>query len=268
MEKDKTTAEIINKLGSKKGRFLAEVESSIKYEIENCSINECLTLVECRSDGSIKETWYPSDVICGYIPRLTASFLKMQLNEGYIIDSALTDKVVANNTRKFNEFYSQNNEVLTKPLLDALITDKIFLNSFAKQITETTNGTLPAAVKSQLITLLVCKLEGTLNTNIVNVSANAVAILTTKVVAAAAAITISKSLTILILKHFAIFFKGAIAKVLASAAMKSLIAASVKKIAAAKILAALSALVGTKLGLTAGCRRGLDYCSFNSYNFM
>lgn len=251
MEKDKTIAEIINKLGAKKGAFLAEVESSIKYEIENCSINECLTLVERRSDGSIKETWYPSDVMCGYIPRLTA-FLRKKQYKGYTIDSALTDKVVANVTRKFNEFYSQNNEVLAKPLLDALITDKVFLNSFAKQITETTNGTLPAAVKSQLTTLLVHKLEGTLNTNIVNVSANAVATLTTKVVAAAAAIPISKSLTILMLKHFAIFLKGAIAKVLASAAMKSLIAASVKKIAAAKILAALIALVGSKLGLSAG----------------
>lgn len=251
MDRGKTITKIINQLGYKKNDFLAEVEYSIKHEIQNCSINECLTLVERRADGSVKKTWYPSDAMRGYIPRLVA-FLRKKQYGNYAIDSVLTDKVVSNVTQKFNNFYSQNNELLAEPLLSILIADKVFLNAFAKQIAESTNGTLPAAIKSQLTTLLVHKLEGALNTNIVNVSANAIATLTTKVVTAAAAIPISKSLTALMLKHLAFFLKGSIAKILASAAMKGFIATAVKKIAAAKILAALITLVGSKLSISAG----------------
>ena len=211
-----------------------------------------MTLVERRVDGSVKKTWYPSDAMRGYIPRLVA-FLRKKQYGNYAIDSVLTDKVVSNVTQKFNNFYSQNNELLAEPLLSILIANKVFLNAFAfaKQIAESTNGTLPAAIKSQLTTLLVHKLEGALNTNIVNVSANAIATLTTKVVTAAA-IPISKSLTTLMLKHLAFFLKGSIAKILASAAMKGFIATAMKKIAAAKILAALITLVGSKLSLSAG----------------
>lgn len=249
MNKATTIEEILSKLEDKKYSFLNEVEYAIKYKLEHTSISDCLSVVIRYSDGSTGATWYPKEVLDGYLPRFVAFIRKKKYN-GNVVDSYLTDKVVDVVSNKFDSFYSNNSDLMAKPLLAALLSDAVFAQTLSTHIIETTNGALPAALKAKLSTLLLQKLDSVLGGNIINTTSHVVTTLTMKVVATAAAVPITNTLALLLMKHFAVLMKGVVAKVLASAAMKSMIVTTVKKIAAAKLIGATITLFASKVGIT------------------
>ena len=71
---------LVAELGKNKTSFLNEVESSINYYISHRSWQECLTIVERYSDGSVKSTWEPSEILEGYVKRLIAFLRKKNYN--------------------------------------------------------------------------------------------------------------------------------------------------------------------------------------------
>lgn len=238
---------LVAELGKNRTSFLNEVESSINHYISHRSWQECLTIVERYSDGRVRLTWKPSEIMEGYVKRLIALLRKKKYN-GYELDSKLTDGVVELVTKKFEEFYSKNASSLARPLLQQLLNDKIFVNKLAEQIVDVSKGPLPTAVKSKLTSYLIHALEESMQVNISQIASDSIHTLTTQVVAAAASIPISKAVAIVLLKNMAIFLKGAVAKVMATTAVKTMLAAAVKKLVAVKIIAALIALVAPALG--------------------
>ncbi len=241
---------ILSKLKGKKKPFLDEVELAVFRFINKTSINDCLTIVMRDSSGNIISTWTPKDVLDGYLPRFVA-FMRKRQYKGLFVDSYLTDKVVEIVTNKFKKFYKSNTDLISKPLLEALLKDSVFVNTLSNHIIERAGSTLPSAIRSKLTTVLIHKLETSVSQDIVSSTANAISVLTAQVVGVATAIPITKSMAMLLMKYFAVLMKGTVAKVLASAAVKSMLAATVKKLVAVKILGALITLVASKLGLSA-----------------
>ena len=242
-----TVQSMVAELGKKKTPFLDDVESSINSYISHRSWQECLTIVERYSDGSVRSTWEPSEILEGYVNRLIA-FLRKKKYDGYELDSKLTDGVVVLVTKKFEEFYSKNAGSLAKPLLQQLMNDKVFVNKLADQIIDVSKGPLPTAVKSRLTSHLIYALEDSMQINISQIASDSIHTLTTHVVAAAASVPISKAVAVVLLKNMAIFLKGAVAKVMATTAVKTMLATTIKKLVAVKIVAALIALVAPALG--------------------
>lgn len=235
--------EIVKSLGEKKFSFLNTVETSINTYISNKSWQDCLTIVLRYSNGNISSTWYPSEVMEGYTPRFIA-FLRKKSYNGYTVDSVLTDGVVDLVTSKFSSFYKNNSDCISKPLLEQLLGDHVFVEQLSKQVVEISNGTLPSVIKSQMASFIIHNLESSINVNITHMIATS----TTQIMAAAATLPISKAMVAVMAKSMGVFMKAAIAKVLASTAMKTMMMTAVKKIVAAKIIAGLLALVGTHLG--------------------
>lgn len=242
-----TTNEIVKLLGSKKQTFLDDVEQSINSYLSAKSWKDCLTIVLRCSDGSISSTWYPSEVMDGYTPRFIA-FLRKKPYKGYMVDSYLTDAIVKLVTDKFSQFYKDNSQSISKPLLDQLLKDHVFVNQLSQQIIETTNAPLPAAIKSKMVEIVVHNLEQTMNTNIAHSCGHAIEVATGHIIAVATAIPISKAMLAVMAKSMAVYMKGAIAKVLASTAMKTMMMTTVKKIVVAKMIATIFSLVGAHLG--------------------
>ena len=242
-----TTDEIVKLLGDKKQAFLNDVEKSIDSYLSSKSWKDCLTIVLRRSDGSIYSTWYPSEVMNGYTPRFIA-FLRKKKYNGYTVDSYLTDAIVKLVTDKFSKFYKDNTQNISKPILNQLLKDHVFVNQLSKQIIEMTNAPLPAAIKGKMVETIVHNLEQTMNTNIASSCGHAIEVATTHIIAVATAIPISKAMLAVMAKSMAVYMKGAIAKVLASTAMKTMMMTTVKKIVAGKMVATLMTLVGAHLG--------------------
>lgn len=239
--------EIVRTLGTKKVSFLDSVKSSINIQISNKSWQDCLTIVLRNSNGAISSTWYPSEVFDGYTPRFIA-FLRKTPYKSFTVDSILTDGVVNLVTEKFSTFYKNNSSEISKPLLEQLLKDHVFVEQLSKQIVEISNGTLPTVIKSQMASAIIHHLENSMNVNIAQTCGHVIATSTTQIMAIAATLPISKAMIAVMAKSMAVFMKTAIAKVLASTAMKTMMMTAVKKIVAAKIIAGLIALVGTHLG--------------------
>lgn len=242
-----TVTEIVNILGNKKHSFLDSVEHSIDSHISRRSWQDCLTIVLRDSNGSVRSTWYPSEIADGYTPRFIA-FLRKKKYNGYAVDSVLTDDVVKLVADKFSSFYKDNSNCISKPLLDQLLKDHVFVEQLSKQVVEISNGTLPSAIKSQMTTVIIHNLENSMNVNIAQSCGHIIAVSTTQIVAFATTLPISKAMIAVMAKSMGIYMKTIIAKVLASTAMKTMMMTAVKKIVAAKIIATMVALVSAHLG--------------------
>lgn len=242
-----TVTEIVNILGGKKRLFLDSVENAINSHISHRSWQDCLTIVLRNSNGSVRSTWYPSEIADGYTPRFIA-FLRKKEYKGYAVDSVLTDDVVNLVSDKFSSFYKENSDCISKPLLDQLLKDHVFVEQLSKQVIEISNGTLPSAIKSQMTTAIVHYIESSMNVNISHICGHMIATSTTNIVAFATALPISKAMMAVMAKSMAVYMKVVIAKVLASTAMKTMMMTAVKKIVAAKIIATMITLVGAHLG--------------------
>lgn len=233
---------IVNSLGSKKGDFLSDVRYSINSYIKNRSFSECLTLVTRYSDGSIQYHWYPSEIFDGYTERFI-SFLRNKKYNDIVVDSALTDPVVDIVSKKFESFYSDNAALISKPLLESILSNHTLVKQLADQIVEASSGSVPSYLRSQLTNSIVHYLEDNIHANVVHLSAQAVQNIVATTTSYAVAIPVSATL----LKYLAFSLKGVIAKLLATAATKTMLAGILKKIVAAKIIAAIIALVGTSI---------------------
>ena len=242
-----TVTEIVNILGNKKHSVVDSIENSIDLHISSRSWQDCLTIVLRDSNGSVRSTWYPSEITDGYTPRFIA-FLRKKKYNGYTVDSVLTDDVVKLVADKFSSFYKDNSDCISKPLLDQLLKDHVFVEQLSKQVVEISNGTLPSAIKSQMTTVIIHHLENSMNVNIAQSCGHIIAVSTTQIVAFATSLPISKAMIAVMAKSIGIYMKTIIAKVLASTAMKTMMMTAVKKIVAAKIIATMIALVGTHLG--------------------
>ncbi|MEZ5044101.1 MAG: hypothetical protein R2828_29680 [Saprospiraceae bacterium] len=251
MNQEKLIREIVDDLGDKKYAFLNEVERAVNNYISKQSIEKCLTIVERSSSGGIKSRWYPEEFASGYIPRLVA-FCRKKTYKGYQLDSALTDEVVQVVTKAYEQFYSQNSEILSKRLLSALFANQVFVNSFMDNIAKASDSPVPYAVKNKIAALLIKGLEDNYDLKFLGSSAESITNLTTRIVSYTTSIPIVKTLTTFLVTHFGVQLKMIIIKVLGTAAAKGILATIIKKIAAAKILAGLIALVGAKLGILTG----------------
>lgn len=247
MNKESIIADIINGLGEGKEKFLTEVQNSINSMISNSSISDCLAVTVRHTSSNTN--WYPREILDGYLPRFIAFIRKKDYN-GCVVDSYMTDKVVNIVISKFNEFYTKNSDIIAQPLLELLLTNRTIATTLSNHIIEATNGSLPSAIKSKLSVLLIHQLDSALGGGLIDSASHAVSGLTAKAVAAVAAIPISKSLMVVLMKHFAFLMKGVIAKVLASAAIKTMLATTVKKIVTVKIIGAAITLFASKVGLT------------------
>lgn len=233
---------IVNSLGSNKSSFLSDVKYDINSYISNRSVSDCLTLVTRYSDGSTGAKWYPSEVLDGYTERFIA-FLRNEKYNDNVIDSALTDPVVEIVSKRFERFYSENASLISKPLLESILSNHTLVTQLANQIIDASSGTIPSYLKSQLTSSIVHYLEDNIHTNVVHLSAQAVQNIVATTTSYAVAIPVSATL----LKYLAFSLKGVIAKLLATAATKTMLAGILKKIVASKIIAAIIALVGTSI---------------------
>lgn len=247
---DQTIQQMVEALGQKKYSFLSSLESDIKSYIARQSPSQCMTLVSRCSDGSVMNRWYPKEILDGYAERLYA-FLKKKPCNGYTIDSALTDEVVDIVTKRYQTFYKDNASVLTKPVLEHLMSNKTFSEQLAKQIIESTNSPIPAYVRSQMVQAVVHYLEDSVQTNIIQHSAQSIQHITAGIIGVATAIPISKTVATALMSHMAVFLKGAVAKVLASSAVKTMLVGAVKKLVIAKIFAFFAGLLAPVLGSAA-----------------
>lgn len=233
---------IVNSLGNNKSSFLSDIKYDINSYISRRSVSECLTLVTRYSDGSSGAKWYPSEVLDGYTERFIA-FLRNKTHNGHIIDSALTDPVVDIVSKKFEKFYSDNATLISKPLLESILSNHILVTQLANQIVDASRGAIPSYLRSQLTGSIIHYLEDNIHTNVVHLSAQAVQNIVATTTSYAVAIPVSATL----LKYLAFSLKGVIAKLLATAATKTMLAGILKKIVAAKIIAAIIALVGSSI---------------------
>lgn len=242
--KIKLLRDLAQALGKDKSAFISKVQNNIYDKINNCSIKECLSVVEISS--YLEKIWEPSDALDGYIPRFIA-FLRKKKYNNHILDSYLTDKVVDEVVSTYSNFVKEHSSFIIKPLITNILNDKKIVDSIANEAVKTWQGTLPSVLRSKLATILAHKIEASISTDIIHASSDAIATAASKIVAASASIPITKSIAILLAKHTAIMLKGVVTKVLASAAFKTMLATSVKKFVAAKILTMILASLGSKL---------------------
>lgn len=235
--------EIVNLLGEDKASFLSEVRSAIGSYVDSRSVTECLTLVSRNSDGSRGFNWYPKEVLDGYTPRFMA-FLRGQKYNGKVIDSALTDPIVELVSDKFEQFYTEKAVVISKPLLESILSNHTLVTQLANQIIEVSNKSVPTYLRAQLSKALIHYLEEHIHADVVHLSGQAVQNIVAATTSTAVAIPVSATL----LKYMAFSLKGVIAKLLATAATKTMLMGLLKKIVAVKIIAALVSLVGVTIG--------------------
>lgn len=251
-----TNNELINKitceLGSHKEDFISELQNRIYDYISSKSSSDCLTIVERKDYGNRKVIWEPSEALDGYIPRFI-SFLRKKDYEGNELDSYLTDDIVNIVEKTYGEFVKENTNIIIKPIIEKIFSQKDFIDCIASQAIDHWKGTMGSVLRQKMMKLLVHKIEDSISTNIVHASSSAVVATTSKIITTAAAIPISKTIALVLAKNMAIMLKGIIAKLLASTAFKTMLAAMVKKMIAAKVLTVIIYAVGTKIaGISIG----------------
>ncbi len=150
---------IDERIGNKKV-FLDNVQEKINTHIAGKSWQECLTIVQLNSDGTINSTWSP-DVSSDYAGRLLP-FMRGERYRGdmffsfsteyYDLDSGLTKGVVDVVTDEFKKFYSS--EEFSNLLFQQLMKDQVFAGELASKLAdilnEASNGVLGSALKQQL----------------------------------------------------------------------------------------------------------------------
>jgi hypothetical protein len=251
MDASKVITDVVNALEDKKHVFLSSVQYEVQQFVANQSIEKCLTIVERNTDGSIHSKWYPKDFVEGYLPRLIAFCRKADYN-GRQLDSALTDDVVSIVVKEYEQFYSDNSDLLSKALLKKITDDKAFQKVFTDNLSKSMGGTVPVTVKNKIAALLIAGLHDGNNISLVDSAAKSIGDTTTKIVSYAASVPIIKTITTFIVTHFGFQIKMLIIKVLSTAAAKGMLVALMKKVVAAKILSAIIILVGAKIGVASG----------------
>lgn len=261
MNKEILIQNIDNLLSKDKSVFLSNLRADIYNYVNNCSCAECLSIVE---NGYC---WKPSDSLDGYIPRFIA-FLRKKRYNGNELDSALTERIVSITTSLYNKYVQEHSTEIVKPVLEDLLKNKIVIESLATQVVKKWEGTVSTALRRELVTVLVHKIEESIGDNIIHASSHAVGNICSKVVVTAVSLPISKSIAVVLAKNMAIMLKGVIAKVLASATFKTMMATMVKKFVAAKILGVVISLIGVKMaGIGVGWFLAPLLIAFIGYEF-
>jgi hypothetical protein len=111
-----TVQHIVAQLDAWKPSFLDEVETAVKSYIA-AQGKDCLTIVERGSDGSIYKTWELS-ASPAYVGRLV-HFMRNETVDGHILDSGLTDPVMAVVTGKFRDLHRETGEIVASELLSS-----------------------------------------------------------------------------------------------------------------------------------------------------
>ena len=251
---------LIDERGGNKQVFLDNVQQKINQYIAGKSWQDCLTIVQLNSDGTINSMWSPAASL-DYAKRLVAFMHGKKYEEGgffsstkyYDLDSGLTKGVVDVVTEEFKKFYSA--EEFSNLLFQQLMKDKVFAgelaNTLADILNEASNGVLGSALKKQLSDQLAQSLLNAGGDTLATAIGTALKAVLGKVIGLVAATSISKAVLAVMMKNMVIMLKGVLAKVLATTALKTTLMTLLKKLVLAQIVAAAVAFI-TAMAAKAG----------------
>lgn len=172
----------LNQLASKKNPFLNQVEQEINSYIVRQGAH-CIDIVErdCQKEDVIHRKWRAS-VDIDFCEVLYKFVRHKQLN-GHKLDSALTEPVCEIVTKKYEEFYKDNADAISKGVLAELTGNDLILESFLSRLTDKALKKASSKVRKQVVHLIVHQIHdsaaaGTLNTvgsHIGHIAANSAA---------------------------------------------------------------------------------------------
>lgn len=239
-----TIKEIVNKLGEQKNQFLDEVQTSTHRFISSQG-SDCLAIVEKKTFNKV---WELSASV-SYVEVLI-KFCQGKRYNGNELDSYLTEPIIESVTKKFQEFYMKNNDIIADGIFKSLSLKQNIIETISKTLVDnrlTNSDVLKFAMSNaskQILHSAVAKKATDLITNQLN-----------SVIHATTSNSIStplvKSIGLMIIKLFSKQIALAISKILASAAFKTMIAGALKKVIVALLIGAIVKAIATKFGISA-----------------
>jgi acyl carrier protein len=138
--------------------FIARVESSLDCYVSGVSLIDCLMIVEQGSGRGAVKTYRPVPPDLKYIKALLA-FLRQAKYKGHRLNSGLTDPTVSIVVVELERFFFERSEMISEQISQGLVQDKAFVHSICAQVVDANSGTIPRAMREQVIGLLMGKVE-------------------------------------------------------------------------------------------------------------
>jgi hypothetical protein len=239
------------RLSTDRDAFVVKLKADVYQHISSQKAVKCLTVLEVDCNDNIAATWSPDPPGVNYI-RALFFFCREETFHGQRLDSPLTIETVSIITKSFEDFFAIKSDTIANEIAVSLLQNAKFTEAVLNKIIESTNSTIPAAVRSQAIAIILSQMQDSMGFNLQHAIVNTVAPAAAKIVGASVSTLVVNILMLHLVKFIALHLHAIIVKVLASAAFKAMVVAVVKKIAVAAVIAGLAKLVIAKLGIGAG----------------
>lgn len=245
-------SEIVAKMDSFKGDFIGSVRDEVYSYLKNVSSKRCLTILEIRDKGSIRQ--HKPQVTSTYLQVLW-HFCRKELHNGHLLDSALTEPVIAIVAKRYQAVFDQNIDSFSKSLSRVVMKDAVFVKALSDTLATAWSGTLPSQLRSQMVKAVTAsmtnRLEEALHSNIGEAALHTIQAAATKGIATAVSTPIVTQMAIMMAHNLSVALgaqiKVIVTELLASGALKAIILSKIKVIVAATLLASLIHALAAKL---------------------
>ncbi len=251
-------ANLIEKLGGEKERFLNESEEAIKVYIA-AQGKGCLTVIGRKPQTGMSRV-YPIKPELDYVKCLFA-FCRGKSYDGYELDSGLTEPISNIVVGKFESLYAGNSAALSEALMQKFTTDETILKGLVQTLVDhrvaaMAVGQARAYVAAQITHEITQKATDLIVKQIKAHSLSAFSLgghvgeVSKQAVGEAATATLAKTIAAVIVKMISSGMGPLLAKLLASAAFKTFIMAAIKKYVIAAVIGIIIKFIAVKLGIS------------------
>lgn len=134
--------------------LLARIERNLRRYILNAGPAERLSLLERGAGGGVRRLYRPSPFDLDYGKALLA-LLRRRRSAGRPLDSLITEPCVAIVVIELERFFLARLEILSSRLAHGLTHDARFIRSVCADVVDQHAGSIPRAMRNQVIALLV-----------------------------------------------------------------------------------------------------------------
>lgn len=268
---------LVNQLGEKKNPFLQGLSSDVKEYVSSKKTEDCLglTLISLQPGYGYKSELYPSlnpFELARYVSRLIPFLLKSNHKEygvEYKIDSVLTNEVVDIVSKRYQQFYEGNQDIISDHVILSIGTQKEISDVFFQTIVNNNSATKFASeeIKKHVVDFLKHSLHTKLQEMSSSLGHSAVAIVNkalsnslvssvvtniSLIIGKVAAASITKTIGAIVVKNTAIYVSHNLGIILAKVMAVPAIKAFITKFVLAAILAGFIKVIVVSTGASIG----------------
>jgi hypothetical protein len=268
---------LVNQLGEKKTPFLQGLSSDVKEYVSSKTTEHCLglRLIPLLSEYGYDPVLYPSlnpFELASYVSRLIPFLLKSNYKKHgseYKIDSVLTNEVVDIVSKKYQQFYKENQDIISDHVIISIATQKDISDVFFQTIVDNNSATKFASqeIKGHIVDFLKHSLHAKLQEMSSKLGHSAIAIVhkalanslvssvltnISLIIGKVAAASITKTIGAIVVKNTAIYVSHNLGIILAKVMAVPAIKAFITKFVLAAILAGFIKVIVVSTGASIG----------------